>query len=188
MYDAKEARQLCIRAIKQYTKASDISTQEKADGRRTLGLLNEGGDPSKTPGRILCVALASYLKSLKSIENFMLSDPSFLGFDGSNLCWWHWTRRSALRWTPRVRYATMMFQSANPGLIGNRSSQASTYNLHKTALSSPRFLRFSWSYSRMFWSYFQRSLHRAWSLERVYSGDGCFPEHPPAPTIGAPTE
>ena len=84
MYDAKEARQLCIRAIKQYTKASDISTQEKADGRRTLGLLNEGGDPSKTPGGILCVALASYLKSLKSIENFMLSDPSFLGFDGSN--------------------------------------------------------------------------------------------------------
>jgi hypothetical protein len=84
MYDEKEARQLCIRAIKQYTKTTSISMQEKADGKRTLSLLKEGGDPAKTSTAILCAALTSYLKGLKSIESFMISDPLFLGFDGSN--------------------------------------------------------------------------------------------------------
>src|SRR5207247_8585973 len=49
-----------------------------------LGLLKEAEDPSKTSVVILCNALASYLKSLKLIEKLMISDPLFLGFDGSN--------------------------------------------------------------------------------------------------------
>jgi len=84
MYDEREARQLSIRAINQFMKASDISTQEIADGQRTLGFLKDGKAPIQTKDGILCSALASYLKSLKSIERFMISDPAFRGFDGSN--------------------------------------------------------------------------------------------------------
>src|SRR2546428_13273592 len=62
----------------------DLSKEENADARRTLGLLKEEEDPSKTSVVILCNALASYLKSLKLIEKLMISDPLFLGFDGSN--------------------------------------------------------------------------------------------------------
>ena len=85
MYDEIEARQLCIRAIKQYTTAAqDISAQDKADGKKALGLLEKGGDPVKTSAPVLCSALASYLKSLKAIEEFVISDQLFLGFDGAN--------------------------------------------------------------------------------------------------------
>jgi hypothetical protein len=83
MYDEKETRRLYVRALKQYT-TSNPSKEENADARKTLGLLKEGGDPIKTSVAVLCNALASYLKALKSIENFMISDPLFLGFDGSN--------------------------------------------------------------------------------------------------------
>jgi hypothetical protein len=83
MYDEKETRRLYIRALKQYT-TSNPSKEESADARKTLGLLEKGGDPTKTSITLLCNALASYLTSLKSIENFMISDPLFLGFDGSN--------------------------------------------------------------------------------------------------------
>jgi hypothetical protein len=84
MYDEREARQLCIRALNQFLKSSDILIHESADGEKTLGLLKDGKAPIQTNGGILCRALASYLKSLKSIENFMISDPAYRGFDGSN--------------------------------------------------------------------------------------------------------
>jgi hypothetical protein len=85
MYDEKDARLLYIRAIKQYTAtSSDISTKEKADAERTLEALNQGRDPDKNLVAILCNALGRYLESLKSIEKFMISDPLFYGFDGSN--------------------------------------------------------------------------------------------------------
>lgn len=85
MYDEKDARLLYIRAIKQYTATSkDISTEEKADADRTLEVLNQGKNPDGNRIAMLCNALGCYLKSLKSIEQFMISDPLFLGFDGSN--------------------------------------------------------------------------------------------------------
>ena len=85
MYDEKDARLLYVRAVKQYTAtSSDISTKEKADAERTLEALNQGRDPDKNFVAILCNALDYYLKSLKSIEKFMISDPLFYGFDGSN--------------------------------------------------------------------------------------------------------
>ena len=82
MYDEKETRRLYLRALKQYV-TSNLSKEENADARKTLGLLKDE-DPSKTSLVILCNALASYLKSLKLIEKLMISDPLFLGFDGSN--------------------------------------------------------------------------------------------------------
>ena len=85
MYDEKDARLLYVRAVKQYmATSSDISTKEKADAERTLEALNQGRDPDKNLVAILCNALDYYLKSLKSIEKFMISDPLFYGFDGSN--------------------------------------------------------------------------------------------------------
>lgn len=83
MYDEREARQLSVRALNQFIKSPDLSTQESADGQKTIGFLKDGKAPIKQGG-ILCTALASYLKSLKSIESFMISDPAFRGFDGSN--------------------------------------------------------------------------------------------------------
>jgi hypothetical protein len=85
MYDEKDARLLYIRAIKQYMATSkDISTEEKADANRALEVLNQGKNPDRNWVVMLCNALGYYLKSLKSIEQFMISDPLFLGFDGSN--------------------------------------------------------------------------------------------------------
>src|SRR6185503_3516035 len=84
MYDEREARQLCIRAINQFMKSSDISLQESADGQKTLGFLKDAKAPITIHSGIVCSSLASYLKSLKSIESFMISDPAFRGFDGSN--------------------------------------------------------------------------------------------------------
>ena len=85
MYDQKDARLLCVRAIKQYTTtSSEISREEKADAERTLEALNQGRDPDKNWLTMLCNALGYYLKSLKSIEQFVISDPLFFGFDGSN--------------------------------------------------------------------------------------------------------
>jgi hypothetical protein len=85
MYDEKDARLLYIRAIKQYMATSkDISTEEKADADRALEVLNQGKNPDRNWVAMLCNALGYYLKSLKSIEQFMISDPLFLGFDGSN--------------------------------------------------------------------------------------------------------
>jgi len=82
MFDEREARQLCTRAINQFMNSSDVSTLEKADGKKVLDLIKSGKEYSNSG--ILCSALASYLKSLKSVENFMISDPAFRGFDGSN--------------------------------------------------------------------------------------------------------
>jgi hypothetical protein len=85
MYDEKDARQLYMRAIKQYTTtSSDISAEEKADAERTLETLSQGKDPDENLVATLCNALGYYLKSLKSIEHFVVSDPLFFGFDGSN--------------------------------------------------------------------------------------------------------
>jgi hypothetical protein len=85
MYDEKDARLLYIRAIKQYTTTSkDISIQEKTDADRTLEVLNQDKNPDMNSVAMLCNALSYYLKSLKSIEQFMISDPLFIGFDGSN--------------------------------------------------------------------------------------------------------
>jgi hypothetical protein len=85
MYDEKDARLLYIRAIKQYTKTSpNISAEEKADAERALEVLNQNRDPDKSWLTMLCNALGYYLKSLKSIEQFVISDPLFFGFDGSN--------------------------------------------------------------------------------------------------------
>ncbi len=83
MCDEKETRRLDLRALNQYL-TSNLSKEENADARKTLGLLKEAEDPSKTSVVILFNALASYLKSLKLIERLMISDPLFLGFDGSN--------------------------------------------------------------------------------------------------------
>jgi hypothetical protein len=85
MYDEKDARLLYMRAIKQYTMtSSEISMEEKADAERTLEALNQGRDPDKNWVAVLCNALGYYLNSLKSIEQFVISDPLFFGFDGSN--------------------------------------------------------------------------------------------------------
>jgi hypothetical protein len=85
MYDEKDARLLYMRAIKQYTMtSSEISMEEKADAERTLKALNQGRDPDKNWVAVLCNALGYYLNSLKSIEQFVISDPLFFGFDGSN--------------------------------------------------------------------------------------------------------
>ena len=85
MYDEKDARLLYIRAIKQYTATSkDTSTEEKADADRALEVLNQGKNLDRNRIAMLCNALGYYLKSLKTIEQFMISDPLFLGFDGSN--------------------------------------------------------------------------------------------------------
>jgi hypothetical protein len=85
MYDEKDARLLYMRAIKQYTTtSSEISIEEKAHAERTLEALNQGRDPDKNWVAMLCNALGYYLKSLKSIEQFVISDPLFFGFDGSN--------------------------------------------------------------------------------------------------------
>ncbi|MFL6474287.1 MAG: hypothetical protein ACJ701_04675 [Nitrososphaera sp.] len=85
MYDEKDARFLYIRAIKQYIKtSSNISAEEKADAERTLEVLNQNRDPDMNWHTMLCNALGYYLKSLKSIEQFVISDPLFFGFDGSN--------------------------------------------------------------------------------------------------------
>lgn len=85
MYDEKDARLLYIRAIKQYMATSkDISTEEKSDADRALKGLNQGKNPDRNLVAMLCNALGYCLKSLKSIEQFMISDPLFLGFDGSN--------------------------------------------------------------------------------------------------------
>ncbi len=85
MYDEKDARLLYIRAIKQYTKTSpNISAEEKTDAERALEVLNQDRDPDKSWLTMLCNALSYYLKSLKSIEQFVISDPLFFGFDGSN--------------------------------------------------------------------------------------------------------
>ena len=83
MYDEKETCRLYLRALKQYV-TSNLSKEDNADARKTLGLLKEAEDPIKTSVVILCNALASYLKSLKLFEKLMISDPLFLGFDGSN--------------------------------------------------------------------------------------------------------
>src|SRR5881628_3860710 len=74
MYDERETRRLYLRALKQYVTLN-LSKEENADARKTLGLLKEAEDPSKTSVVFLCNALASYLKSLKLIEKLMISDP-----------------------------------------------------------------------------------------------------------------
>ncbi len=85
MYDEKDARLLYIRAVKQYrATSSNISVEEKADVQRTLEALNQDRNPDKDLVAVLCNALGYYLKSLKSIEKFVISDPLFFGFDGSN--------------------------------------------------------------------------------------------------------
>ncbi|HJU33665.1 MAG TPA: hypothetical protein VJ695_00945 [Nitrososphaera sp.] len=85
MYDEKDARLLYARAIKQYVATStDISTEEKADAEKILEMLNQNKNPDRNWVGMLCNALGYYVKSLKSIEQFMISDPLFLGFDGSN--------------------------------------------------------------------------------------------------------
>jgi hypothetical protein len=83
MYDEKDARLLYMRAIKQYTTTSpEISIEEKVDAEQTLEALNQGRDPDKNWVAVLCNALGYYLNSLKSIEQFVISDPLFFGFDG----------------------------------------------------------------------------------------------------------
>jgi hypothetical protein len=85
MYDEKDARLLYMRAIKQYTTTSpEISIEEKVDAEQTLEALNQGRAPDKNWVAMLCNALGYYLNSLKSIEQFVISDPLFFGFDGSN--------------------------------------------------------------------------------------------------------
>lgn len=80
----KEVRLLCIRAGKQYLKSSDISAQEKIDAERLFKLLSTVeafGKISNNPA--LCRALSAYLRSLKTTEKFMISDPMIVGFDGA---------------------------------------------------------------------------------------------------------
>lgn len=85
MFDEKEARQLCIRAAEQYIKASpDISASERDDGLRIIDMLKAGTLPDKNLAITVCGALSFYLKSLKAIEVFMISNPLFKGFDGTN--------------------------------------------------------------------------------------------------------
>jgi hypothetical protein len=85
MYDKKDVQLLYIRAIRQYVATSpDISAEEKADAKKTLDSLNQGRDPDTNLTAVICNALRYYLKSLKSIEEFVISDPLFFGFDGSN--------------------------------------------------------------------------------------------------------
>ena len=84
MIDEKEVRLLSIRAIKQHLGTSDISAQEKVDMGELLDLLIKGADPAKISNLSLCPGLAAYIKSLKAIEKFVISDPLFAGFDGSN--------------------------------------------------------------------------------------------------------
>ena len=85
MYDEEEARQLCIRAIEQYNKASsNITSQERDSGEKAIVLLKQEMPAQNPLLPTLCNALAFYLKSLKAIESFMISDPLFRGFDGSN--------------------------------------------------------------------------------------------------------
>lgn len=84
MYDEIEARQLCIRALNQFMQAESISDQEKTDANKVLVQLKGGKGPSHLRGQLLCSALASYLQSIKSIESFMIADPQFRGFEGSN--------------------------------------------------------------------------------------------------------
>ena len=83
MYDEKETLRLCIRAMRQYM-TTEISAQETAEGEKTSRLLADNKELGKSSTGTLCKALASYLKCLKAIENFMISDPLFLGIDGSN--------------------------------------------------------------------------------------------------------
>jgi hypothetical protein len=83
MYDEKETRRLCARAIKQYM-TTEISEQEKAEGEKVSRLLRDGKEPDQRSNATLCRALASYLKCLKSIEDLVISDPHFVGIDGSN--------------------------------------------------------------------------------------------------------
>jgi hypothetical protein len=88
MVDANAVRQLCIRAARQYQGSSNISAHDKTDLDILLKRLNEeqgvfekissDNDPT------LCRILSSYLKTLKAIEDFMISDQLFEGFDGSN--------------------------------------------------------------------------------------------------------
>jgi hypothetical protein len=87
MYDENDARLLYMRAIKQYTTtSSDVSMEEKADAERTLEALNQGRDPDKNSVAMVCDALGYYLKSLKSIEKFVISDPLFFGLMAQTRC------------------------------------------------------------------------------------------------------
>jgi hypothetical protein len=83
MYDEREARQLCIRAINQFTKSQNISMQEKSEVEKMLGRFKSNSSINARDNG-LCAALASYIKSLKAIEGFIISDSAFGGFDGSN--------------------------------------------------------------------------------------------------------
>jgi len=84
LIDEKEVRLVCIRAVRQYMKASEISAQQKVDAEELLHSLSQETDPAKITNSLLCDGLAAYIKSLKAIEKFMISDPLFTGFDGSN--------------------------------------------------------------------------------------------------------
>lgn len=84
MIDEKEMRLLCIRALRQHIMTTNISGQEKLDGENLLDSLRKGDNLEKISNSLLCAGLATYNKSLKAIEKFMLSDPLFTGFDGSN--------------------------------------------------------------------------------------------------------
>ena len=84
MFDEREARQVCIRAINQFTNSSGISDQEKADGKKALDLIKSSEVQISSVGGVLCSSLASYLRCLKSVESFIISDTAFRGFDGSN--------------------------------------------------------------------------------------------------------
>lgn len=83
MFDEKERRALYIRALNQYAMQPD-SQQSKSLVKVALKDLTAHSESKNTFAAVLCAALTSYLRSLKSIEHLMLSDPLFLGFDGSN--------------------------------------------------------------------------------------------------------
>jgi hypothetical protein len=84
MIDEKEVRQLCIRALRQHIMTANISTEEKHVAENLLDSLRKGDNLKKTSESTLCEGLDTYNKSLKAIEKFMISDPLFTGFDGSN--------------------------------------------------------------------------------------------------------
>ena len=84
MFDEREARQACIRAINQFTNSSDISNQDKVDAKKALDLIKTNEVQISSLGGVLCSSLASYLRCLKSVESFIISDTAFRGFDGSN--------------------------------------------------------------------------------------------------------
>src|SRR5437773_11686303 len=83
MYDEKETRRLYPSSSQTVPDVGSFKGR-KCRCTKDSGIVKGSQDPSKTSVVILCNALASYLKSLELIEKLMISDPLFLGFDGSN--------------------------------------------------------------------------------------------------------